>query len=35
MSKNVNLGQNFSKIKVCVKTKFDINFMSSETQTNQ
>ena len=28
-------GQNFSKIKVCLKTKFDINSMSSETQTNE
>ena len=28
-------GQNFSKIKVCLKTKFDIYSMNSETQTNQ
>ena len=28
-------GQNFSKIKVRLKTKFGMNSMSSETQTNQ
>ena len=29
MSKNVKKDQNFSKIKVCSKTNFDINSMSS------
>ena len=28
-------GQNFSKIKVCLQTNFDINSMSSLTQTDQ
>ena len=29
MSKNVKYGQNFLKLKVCLKTNFDINSMSS------